>query len=1117
MKNWKFTWTLVVLLAWTACHTNLLAQKEANWWYFGMNAGLDFNPGSPPTGYSNGAMTPLEGCASISHPTTGVLQFYSDGISVWNRNHVQMANGFGLQGNASSSHSGVIVPFVGNPNKYYLFTVPAGPSIGAKYSIVDMTLNSGLGDVVITSKNTSLSTIPVADKLSAIGHKNGKDIWVTIQDDGNWSLHSFLITSTGVSTTPVISTVSGVPATTVGHYGCMKYSPNGKLLCTVAGNRDNLMIFNFDNATGVLTNLVNVSNNIDYDLIYGVEFSPNSERLYISTRSKVYQFDVSLPTSAAILASRVTIASISTPVFAQMQLAPDQKIYISRPGQSYLSLINAPDSLGTACNYSAIGFNLPSGASCRYGLPTFIQSFFETTVLSVEDACDSQYVKISVKDTSAPDSVYYDYGDPASGSANYSWNLLDSHQFSTYGKFLVTAFAYYTDKQGKVVVDTLLDTIHVERPPVVYLASDTMVCIWDSLFAKVTQTSDFDLLWSDSSTENYYKIDTTGTLWVTATNRCGSSVDTATIDSLFLRSIDLGPDTTLCVGDTIFLDVSDTLASYLWSDSSTSPYFAIDTGGLVWAQITNVCGIKRDSIKVDRIDVPHVDLGPDTVVCLSSNYILGDIREDYTRYTWHNGWVNIPQIWANSTGLKWLEKETDCGIHRDSAFVVVQKPPKVDLGADTLLCFGDTLTLAVLDSHITIAWQNGSSDSIQKAFEKKTYWVDITNSCGSASDTIEVDVLKSPVVKLPSDTVLCQGDSLMVEMPNPQSTYAWSDGSTKHFLRISKPGIYWGRATNLCGFAQDQFTVSYDDTLRADLGPDTILCDDQMTTIGVVYPNGPNYLWDDGATTPRIQVNAAGTYRVTISNSCGSSTSEKIIYMDYTPEPDLGPDQFICNGEEVILRTGITEADLDQSTVKWQNRYKRTEFGVSEENQWFVEVANHCGVGRDTMRLGVHPLPRVGLPLDTTYCDGQFLIDLTRHNYVLEWEDGSSEDQRVIQEPGDYMLIMEDENGCKNIERMTVKECPGKFYFPNAFSPNDDQLNDRFRVFKTDLSHFHIRIYNRWNELVYESPDIEEGWDGTRGDNQTDCPVGQYVFKIEFREEANEQTQIFTGTVFLVR
>ncbi|UTW60911.1 gliding motility-associated C-terminal domain-containing protein [bacterium SCSIO 12741] len=1062
-------------------------------------------------------MHAILGCASISHPKTGVLQFYTDGRSVWNRNHAQMANGYGLRASTSISQTVIIVPFVGNPNKYYLFTIGGtGTVSGLDYSVVDMTLNSGLGDVVATSKSTPLGTILGPCRLSAVRHKNGKDIWLTVQDANNWSFHSFLITSTGVSNVPVISPVTGVPTPHAGNHGCIKFAPDGKLLCATAGIRANLMLFHFDNSTGVLTNLVNVTDSLDYFLVDGVEFSPNSEVLYISTRTKIYQFDASLSTSAAILASRKTIATTNVPHFTQMQLASNRKIYISRPAQSYLSAIDDPDSLGLACNFTGIGSSLPSGAVCRWGLPTFIQSFF-APVFDIEDACDSQYVKISISDTSGLDSVFYNYGDPSTGSANYSWNVLDSHRFSTYGKFLVTAFAYFTDKQGQVVVDTLSDTIHIERPPMIYLASDTMVCSGDTLFAKITQTKDYNLLWSDSSIVNYYKVDTPATVWLKATNRCGSSTDTTTVDSLFLRSINLGPDTTLCVGDTIFLDVSDTLATYLWSDSSTGPYFEIDSGGLFWAQVTNVCGIKRDSIQVDTIDVPQVDLGPDTVVCLSSNYILGDIREDYTRYTWYNGWVNVPQISAKSSGLKWLEKETDCGVHRDSVYLIVQHPPVVNLGPDTLICLGDTLNLHIPDSHITINWQNGTSDSMQKAFEKKTYWANITNSCGSARDSIELDILKSPVVKLPSDTILCQGDSLMVQMPNPVSTYVWSDGSTRHFLRVSKPGVYWGRATNICGFDQDQFTLSYDDTLRADLGPDTTLCDDQMTTIGVIYPNGPSYLWDNGAQTPRIQVNSAGIYRVTISNTCGSTTTDKVIHMDYTPDPDLGADQAICLGDEIILRTGMTEAELNQSRVKWQNRYQRTEFAVSEQNQWFVEVANHCGVGRDTMRLEVNSLPHVGLPKDTTYCDGQFLIDLSRFNYQVEWENGSLDEQRSIYEAGDYILFIEDENGCENIERMTVKECPGKFYFPNSFSPNDDQLNDRFRVFKTDLSHFHIRIYNRWNELVYESPDIEEGWDGTRGDNETDCPVGQYVFKIEFREEANEQTQVFTGSLLLIR
>ncbi|UTW63776.1 hypothetical protein KFE98_06445 [bacterium SCSIO 12741] len=705
-----------------------------------------------------------------------------------------MTNGFGLLGHSSSSQSAVVVPFVSQPNKYYLFTVPTTPAVGAKYSVVDMALNNGLGDVVLATKNTSLTNFPVSDKMSAVAHANGRDYWLMVQNENTWSLNAYLVSSSGVAATPVVSSTSGGASGSVGHYGCMKFSPNGKFVCAAVGAYQSLYLYSFNASSGAATSLLNVSSLVDYNLIYGVAFSANSKVLYVSTWGQVYQFDLTQTTSTAILASRYTVDthSVTTGIGAQMQLAPDKKIYMSNLGQTFLSVIDSPNSLGSSCNFSKNGLNLTAGSNCAFGLPNFVQTFLLNPKLLVEDACDGQYVKIALEDTSGLDSVLFNYGDPASGASNYSRQYLDSHKFTTHGKFLVTTYTYSTDNFGVVVTDTLVDSVLVDRIPIVSLPGDTMICIWDSVEARVTQAVKYDLLWKDSSTTHFYTVDTTGSHWVVASNHCGSSTDTIVVDSLFLRTIDLGKDTVVCEGDTLRLTVSDTGATYLWSDSSSLPIFEMDTSGLVWVETVNQCGVKRDSIYVELRRVPDFTLGPDTTICADSNYILGQPLEKGVSYLWDNGWSGVAQVLARTTGIKWLEKSTVCGSHRDSVFILVQQRPKVTLGPDTVMCAGDTFLLHVLDSPATYTWQNGSSNRSFEVTKDGIYWVDLKNACGQVRDSLKVDVLTVPVVQLPSDTVLCQGDSIMVEMPNPQSAYLWSDGSNRHFLRISSPGVYWG-------------------------------------------------------------------------------------------------------------------------------------------------------------------------------------------------------------------------------------------------------------------------------------------------------------------------------------
>jgi hypothetical protein len=156
----------------------LFAQKEANYWYFGNYAGLNFGLGVP-VALTNGALSTGEGCSSISN-SSGNLQLYTDGRFVYDKNHNQMPNGFGLLGHSSSTQSGIVVPKPLSTSQYYIFTVDAwdnGLVNGLCYSRVDMTLNNGNGDVVVAEKNVSLVPL-TCEKVTAVGHADGVSYWV---------------------------------------------------------------------------------------------------------------------------------------------------------------------------------------------------------------------------------------------------------------------------------------------------------------------------------------------------------------------------------------------------------------------------------------------------------------------------------------------------------------------------------------------------------------------------------------------------------------------------------------------------------------------------------------------------------------------------------------------------------------------------------------------------------------------------------------------------------------------------------------------------------------------------------------------------------------------------
>ncbi len=380
---------------------SVFAQGEANFWFFGENSGLNFNSGTPIP--ISGSLNTREGCSSFSD-SNGNLLFYSDGTTVWNRLHNPMPNGTGLKGNASSTQSAMIIPKPGSTSIYYIFTVGAkidGGEFGFNYYTIDMNAAAGLGDVIagpidLTEGKSDLWT----EKVAAVKGAECQTFWV-ISFAVN-EFYAYKVSSAGVASLPKKSTV---PYSALDRRGYLKISPDGKKLAiahmsnysngqSVAGS---FLLYDFNTITGEVTNQRNLPLIAPADRPYGVEFSSNSEKLYVNASndfnsdiyseynnpnnhfSTLYQFNLSSPLINDIIASRVIIDPRSL-FRGGLQLGPDQKIYraLSKTydiGIPFLGVIENPEKDGLSCNYQHNAISL-NGRNSAQGLPPFIASIF---------------------------------------------------------------------------------------------------------------------------------------------------------------------------------------------------------------------------------------------------------------------------------------------------------------------------------------------------------------------------------------------------------------------------------------------------------------------------------------------------------------------------------------------------------------------------------------------------------------------------------------------------------------------------------------------------------------------------------------------------------------------
>ncbi|MBK7426422.1 MAG: gliding motility-associated C-terminal domain-containing protein [Saprospiraceae bacterium] len=416
-----------------------IAQKQNNQWRFGDGGGINFNI-LPPVNAQDAAIITGEGSASIADRSTGELLFYTNGVSVWNSLNQLMPNGANLFGGSSqllsSTSAAVIIPDPGNTELYYIVTIDEQTSNnGIRYSIVDMSLNNGLGDVVPGQKNIFLFDTS-SEKLHVVPISDGLGYWLVSHNSPGNSFYSFKVTSTGIQNIPIVSTIGGVQGNGAGHIKINKQFNKIAL-----GNifDSTIELFDFDNTTGIISNPVIWKFNFPNALVYGVEFSPNGKVLYVSNFERVIQYDISLSGAINIENSAYQVSS-GTYQAGALQLGPNNKIYINAGS---IDAISCPNNLGPFCNLQRNVIANQSGGG-GYGLPQWIYYYDDSISLASNsilyvDTCLGNATQFRLENIEGNTNIEWDFGDPNSGPNNSANGPIVNHTFTDAGLYDVRA------------------------------------------------------------------------------------------------------------------------------------------------------------------------------------------------------------------------------------------------------------------------------------------------------------------------------------------------------------------------------------------------------------------------------------------------------------------------------------------------------------------------------------------------------------------------------------------------------------------------------------------------------------------------------------------------------
>jgi hypothetical protein len=320
-----------------------------------------------------------------------------------------------------------------------------------------------------------------------------------------------------------------------------------------------------------------------------------------------------------------------------------------------------------------------------------------------------------------------------SGFTSYSWqdnSTNNSFNVVNPGKYWVTV------QNG---CGTASDTINISYKTIqaLNLGNDTLFCNTPNVLLNA-KTGFITYKWNNNSTDSTLNISTSGKYWVTVQNSCGLASDTVKINFGVSPNINLGNDTSICAGSNLSLDAGSGFTSYTWQDNSINNSFNVVNPGKYWVTVQNGCGMASDTINISYKTIQALNLGNDRLFCNTPNVLL-NAKTGFITYKWNNNSTDST-LNISSSGKYWVTVQNSCGFASDTIKINLDTSPNIYLGNDTSICAGSNFSLNAGSGFTSYSWQDNSTNDSFNLENPGKYWVTVQNSCGSSSDTINIEI-----------------------------------------------------------------------------------------------------------------------------------------------------------------------------------------------------------------------------------------------------------------------------------------------------------------------------------------------------------------------------------------
>lgn len=452
---------------------------------------------------------------------------------------------------------------------------------------------------------------------------------------------------------------------------------------------------------------------------------------------------------------------------------------------------------------------------------------------------------------------------------------------------------------------------------------------------------------------------------------------------------------------------------------------------------------------------------------------------------------------------------------KDSVLLTIGAAPTVTVSPSVLtICTGQNVTLtANASAAVTYTWSTGAHTNTIQVNTPGIYTVQISNSCGSASQTATVSSgSAAPTLTIVStSTLLCSGQPATLSLNGSTGTYNWSTGATTPTIVVNSFGAYSATVTNSCGQATSFIQINASTTPTISVSPASgVICPGMNTTL-TASSNMANYQWSNGGSGNSTTVSAPGIYTVSVSNLCGTATATAVV-TSFTLDPLIisASSTTICPNQTATLTASGGGSQGNPPVYTWSNSSLTGPVVTTTGGTVTVMATNSCGTYSQSIVVYNFPVnaaltasPLSGVkPLTVTFTNGS--TGATSYSWTFgngNTATGFSVSPQTYTSAGDYTASITVSDGvCSDQASVVIhvlNEAP-ELVIPNVFTPNNDLVNDVFRVRGSNITDFRAVIYDRWGLELFNWSDVAQGWDGKVNGNT--CNDGTYFYIISCKD-----------------